>query len=349
MKLRTFLLPLMLSTLLPVQADELPGVITIGTGSVTGVYYPAGGAICRLLNRDESATTRCAVESTGGSRDNLSLLAKGEIELAFVQSDLLWEAVRGQGAYAGKPLRDMTTLFSLYVEPLNLVVRGDSDIQQLEDLKGKRVGIGNPGSGDRATVDALLAALGWDAHAFAAVDESKAAERVEALCSGKTDAFFMVAAHPNQTVTEAVTECNARLVPLEGDAINTLLANFPYYSKVQIPGGLYRMQDQALTSFGTTALLVARQQLPATLVYRIDQEVFNQFEAFKRLHPAFAHLRREQMLANAFLPFHPGSAAFLAGTPPVAAPPPPAVSAAQASSAAVPSRDASSAASSQIR
>lgn len=297
---------------LPAQAAEF---ISIATGAVTGVYYPAGGAICRLLNQRSDAP-RCAVESSAGSRDNLKLLEDGKVDLAIVQSDMLWEAIKGQGEYAGRPLTNLATLFTLYQEPLTLVAGSDSGISDLGDLEGKRVDIGSTGSGDHTTSEALLSAIGWDSSHFAELGERSVSERVSALCSGKIDAFFMVTAHPNQNIADVVERCGATLVPLEGDAVDTLLANVPYYSAQTVPANLYQSDEPALPSFGSTAVVVTRASLPADLAYQLDQVIFSHLEQFKRLHPAFTHLTRRQMLTSPILPLHAGSQAFADGKKP---------------------------------
>ncbi|MBZ6066107.1 TAXI family TRAP transporter solute-binding subunit [Aeromonas schubertii] len=300
---------LLLLALLPAIALAAPrSHLVIGTGTITGVYYPAGGALCRLINQNP-ALPECAVLSTAGSRENLSLLQAGKIDLALVQADLLWEAHLGVGS-----IRGISPLFTLYTEPLNLVVRADSGIASLEDLKGKRLDLGPAGSGDRTTATALLEAMGWSPDAL---PQESPVDRAQALCAGEIDALFLVAANPSQIITDLLGRCQARLIPIEGEAVETLLANRPDYRKSHITAGLYPGQEQDLASMGTAAVLVARDDLPASLVYRLDAHLLADMARFQRLHPAFLSLQKEQML-SAVLPLHPGSQAYLEGAPPPA-------------------------------
>lgn len=305
---------LLLLALLPAIALAAPrSHLVIGTGTITGVYYPAGGALCRLINQDP-ALPECAVLSTAGSRENLSLLQAGKIDLALVQADLLREAHLGVGSVRGETVRGISPLFTLYTEPLNLVVRADSGIASLEDLKGKRLDLGPAGSGDRATATALLEAMGWQSDQ---IPQGSADDRTQALCAGEIDALFMVAANPSQIITDLLGRCQARLIPIEGEAVETLLANRPDYRKSRIAQGLYPGLEETVPTFGTAAVLVARDDLPAALIYRIDDYLLADMARFQRLHPAFLSLQKEQML-SAVLPLHPGSQAYLEGAPPPA-------------------------------
>ena len=304
---------LLLLALLPALTTATPRAhLVVGTGSITGVYYPTGGALCRLMNQAPSLP-ECTVLSTEGSQENLALLRKGKIDLALVQADLLWEARHGAGSGRGHRLEGISPLFTLYNEPLNLVVRADSGIESLGDLKGKRLDLGPAGSGDRVTATALLGALGWQSDQ---IPQGSADDRTQALCAGESDALFLVAANPSQAITELLGRCRARLIPVEGDAVDTLIASRPDYRKIRIAPGLYPGLEETVPTFGTAAVLVARDDLPATLIYRIDDYLLANMARFKRLHPAFLSLEKEQMLAAAPLALHPGSRAYLAGTPP---------------------------------
>jgi uncharacterized protein len=288
--------------------------ITIGTGGITGVYYPTGGAICRLVSRErERHGIRCSVESTGGSVYNVETMRAGELDMAIVQSDLQYKAFKGegedfhdQGAFDG-----LRALFSVHAEPFTVVARADSGIAAFDDLKGKRVNVGNPGSGQRSTMEVLMAAKGWTMKDFALVSELKSAEQAQALCDGKIDAMVFTVGHPSGSIQEATTSCAAKLVPVTGPEVDQLVAQHPYYATATIPGGMYPGNDQAVETFGVRATLVTRADVPEDVVYEVTKAVFEHLDEFKKLHPAFAALQKQEMVAQALsAPLHPGAAKY---------------------------------------
>ena len=281
----------------------------IGTGGLTGVYYPTGGAICRMMNktRDEHHI-RCSVESTGGSVYNLNAIANGELDFGIAQSDWQYHAYHGDSKFAAKgPNPDLRAVFSLHAEPFTVVARQEAAIHAFADLKGKRVNVGNPGSGQRATLEVLLDALGWDLSIFKLAAEQKASEQSQALCDNKIDAFVYTVGHPNASIEEAATTCDTNLVAVEGPAVDKLVTDHPFYAKAIIPGGMYRGTDRDVPTFGVKATLVSSAKVPEATVYALVKAVFENFEEFRGLHPAFAHLEPAQMLEGNSAPFHPGA------------------------------------------
>lgn len=284
--------------------------ITIGTGSVTGVYYPTGGAICKLVNAERKVhNVRCSVESTGGSIYNVNTMRAGELDFGVVQSDWQYHGYNGTSQFAEQgPYKKMRAVFSLHTEPFNIIARTDAGINSVEDLKGKRVNIGNPGSGDRATMGVVMDAMGWTNADFKLVSELKGSERSQALCDNKIDAFVYVVGHPNGSIKEATTSCDAKLVSATGPAIDKIVADNPYYAKSTVPGGMYKGTDQDVHSFGVAATLVSSTDVPDEVVYAVVKSVFENFDTFKRLHPAFANLKPENMVKDGLsIPLHPGA------------------------------------------
>ncbi|MFC3913767.1 TAXI family TRAP transporter solute-binding subunit [Pseudaeromonas sharmana] len=304
-------LAMTIALVLPPQALAAPVTqLVIGTGSVTGVYYPAGGAICRLINKNQKERTiRCSVLATEGSISNLHALDDNQINLAIVQSDAQLAYLRGSGEFSSKGANPhLRSLFSLYVEPLTIVARKDSDINGLTDLLGKRLDIGNPGSGDRSTMELLMQAEGWAANSFASVSELKGAERAQALCDNQFDAFVYVVGHPSGTIKEASGNCDINLVPVADDTVTKLLEEHPEYTKTIIPGRLYRGVDKDIPSFGVVATVVTTDTLSENIAYAIVNAIFSNFEQFKRLHPAFSTLNRKNMVIQGLTaPLHPGA------------------------------------------
>lgn len=298
---------LVLSVCGAAAADEF---VTIGTGGVTGVYYPAGGAICRLVNRGRKQHgIRCSVESTGGSIYNLNTIAAGELDMGVVQSDWQYHAYNGSGKFAAQgPNKDLRSVFSLHAEPFTVVARADAGISSLADLKGKRVNVGNPGSGQRGTMEVVMRALGWSKDDFALAAELKSAEQSRALCDNEVDAIVFTVGHPAASIKEATTACDSVLVPVTGPAIDKLVEQNDYYRKASIPGGMYRGNTDDVPTFGVGATLVASAQTSDEAVYQVVKAVFENFATFRRLHPAFAHLQKQQMVSDGLsAPLHPGA------------------------------------------
>lgn len=290
-----------------VQAQEF---ITIGTGGVTGVYYPTGGAICRLVNKDrKDHGIRCSVESTGGSGYNINTIRAGELDMGVAQSDVQFNAYHGKeefsefGAY-----EDLRSVFSLHPEPFTVVARADAGIKTFADLKGKRVNVGNPGSGQRSTIEVVMREMGWTMDDFALASELKAAEQAKALCDNKIDAMVYVVGHPSGSIKEATTSCDSVIVEVSGDAITKLVEDNPYYRVATIPGGMYTGSDQDVTTFGVAATFVTSAKTDNKLIYNVVKAVFDNFDDFVKLHPAFEHLKKEEMVKDALTaPLHDGA------------------------------------------
>ena len=284
--------------------------MTIGTGGVTGVYYAAGGAICRLVNKDRAKHgIRCSVESTGGSVFNVNTIKAGELDMGFSQSDVQYNAFKGLGQFkdAG-PWADERAVFSVHPEPFTILARKEANVKSFTDFKGKRFNVGNPGSGTRASLEELLVALGWKLGDFSLASELKADEHGPALCDGKIDGFFYGVGHPSANIQDPTTSCGARLVSLTGPAIDKLIADKPYYAKATIPAGLYPNNPDATTTYGVLATVVSSSKVPAETVYQVVKAVFDNFEEFKKLHPALANLKPEDMIKDGnSAPLHDGA------------------------------------------
>jgi len=298
------------ATAVPQFAQAEQTFITIGTGGVTGVYYPTGGAICRLVNKGRKEHgIRCSVESTGGSVYNLNAIASGELDMGVAQSDWQYHAYHGTSKFeADGPNKDLRAVFSVHPEPFTVVARADSGIKKFEDLKGKRVNIGNPGSGQRSTMDVVLEKMGWTVDDFKLASELKPAEQSAALCDNKVDAIIYTVGHPNGSIQEATTACDAVLVNVDNAAIADLIANNAYYRTAVIPGGMYRGNDEDVKTFGVGATFVSSTKVPEEVIYQVVKAVFENFDDFKKLHPAFANLKKEEMIKDGLsAPLHDGA------------------------------------------
>jgi len=284
--------------------------ITIGTGGVTGVYYAAGGAICRLVNKDRKTHgIRCSVESTGGSVFNINTIKAGELDMGVAQSDVHFNAAKGVGNFQKDgPYADLRAVMSLHPEPFTVLARKEANAKSFADFKGKRFNIGNPGSGTQSSMLELLGAMGWKPQDFSLASELKADEHGPALCDGKIDGFFYAVGHPSANIQDPTTTCGAKLVPLTGPAVDKLVKEKSYYAKATIPAGLYPNNPQATETYGVLATLVSSSKVPADTVYATVKAVFDNLDEFKKLHPALAILNPQSMIKDGLsAPLHDGA------------------------------------------
>ena len=284
--------------------------ITIGTGGVTGVYYAAGGAICRLVNKDrKNHGIRCSVESTGGSVYNINTIRAGELDMGVAQSDWQYHSMKGTSAFKDQgAFNELRAVFSLHPEPFTVLVRKEAGVKTFADLKGKRFNVGNPGSGTRASMEELLGAMGWTMGSFSLASELKADEHGAALCDNKIDGFFYGVGHPSANIQDPTTTCGAKLVSVTGPAVDKLLKGSPYYAKATIAGGLYAGNPDPTQTYGVLATFVSSSKVPAEYVYQVVKAVFENFADFKKLHPAFAHLDPKSMIKDGLsAPLHDGA------------------------------------------
>ncbi len=282
--------------------------VTIGTAGVMGVYYPLGGAICRMVNvTRKTHKLRCSVEPSEGSVANIRGVMGGDLDLGIAQSDTQYAAQKGEGPFEGKPQPKLRALFSVYPELLNVMTREDANIRSFDDLRGKRVSVGTPGSGTRATMELAMAATGMKLTDFRTAAEIKIVEMSVALCENRIDAFVFVAGHPNTILNDASSSCKTRIVPVAGAGIDGLLAARSYYMKGAVPGRLYKGTESPQPTFGTVATIVVSAEMPDDVAYAITKAVFDNFDDFKKLHPALAGLTKSDALKGETVPFHPGA------------------------------------------
>ena len=283
--------------------------VTIGTGGVTGVYYAVGGAVCRLMNKNRAETgLRCSVESTGGSVFNVNAIRSGELDFGLTQSDIQYNAAKGEGQLKGNPDPDLRAVFSVHPEPFTVLARKDAGVTKFEDFKGKRFNVGNPGSGTLASMEELLKQMGWTKADFSLAAELKADEQGTALCDNKIDGFFYGVGHPSAAIQDPTTACGAKLIPLTGPAVDALVKEHPYYARATIPGGMYANNPDPTQTYGVLATVVTSSKVADSTVYALVKAVFENFDEFKKLHPAFAHLDPKEMIKNGLsAPLHPAA------------------------------------------
>jgi len=284
--------------------------VTIGTGGQTGVYYVVGQSICKLVNRGQkNHGIKCTAPSTGGSVANLNAIKAEQQNMGVAQSDWQYHAYNGTSKFEDQGANNkLRAVFSVHLEPFTIVARTDANIKSFDDLKGKRVNIGNPGSGQRGTMEVVMEAKGWTNDVFKFTSELKSAEQAQALCDNKIDAMVFVVGHPSGSIKEATTSCDSVLVPVTGPEIDKLVSSNPYYAKAVIPGGMYTGTDADTNTFGVAATFVSSTDTDDDSIYQIVKAVFDNFEIFKKLHPAFEHLDPAKMVKDGLsAPLHNGA------------------------------------------
>jgi uncharacterized protein len=284
--------------------------VTIGTGGVTGVYYPVGGAICRLVNQGRNDHgIRCSAESTEGSVFNLNSIRQGELDFGVVQSDIQYHAYEGSDRFEPEgPFEDLRAVFSLHPEPFTVLVRPDAGVETFEDVRGKRVNVGNPGSGQRATVERLMEEMGWTMDDFSLASELPSREQAAALCDNRIDVILFTVGHPSGSIQEPIATCDAQIISVEGEVVDRLVDETPYYFHATIPAGMYPNHGEDIRTFGVGATFVTRADTPDEVVYVVTKAVFENFDTFTGLHPAFDVLEQKTMVeAGLTAPLHEGA------------------------------------------
>lgn len=288
--------------------------VSIATGAITGVYYPTGGAICRLVNRGrKDHGIRCSVESTGGSVANLNAIRSRAVDFGVVQSDWQYHAYKGTGFFADQsPYKDLRAVASLYTETFAIAVNKSSGIKNIDDLLGKKVNFGPTGSGMYATMEVLSAAKGWKKSDFGVVSNLRPSEQPQALCSGEIDAMIYVSGNPNGVLQEATQynspDCNVKILSIDRATIVKLIKINPFYVRAIIPGGMYNNNPNDIETFGIKATLVTSKNAKSDVVYNVTKALFKNFDNFKTLHPVFTSLKRSESIKDGnSAPIHSGA------------------------------------------
>lgn len=295
----------------PAAATE----ITIGTGSEAGVYYQVGRAICHFVNLGTAEHgIACRAEPTQGSIFNLENLRVGKLQLGVVQSDWQYHAVHGTSLFAeAGPFEELRALFSVHGEPFTVVARRDAGFTKLDDLKGGRVNLGNPGSGQRATMEVVMQSKGWTEDDFLLAEALPASQQSLALCHGRIQAMVYTVGHPNASIGQAAGLCDAVILEVKDAAIDQLVAENPFYAYTQVPGGIYPGNPEPVTTFGVKATVVSTTAVEAEVIHAVVAAVFDNLDRFKLAHPAFGGLAPEAMIADALsAPLHEGAARYFA-------------------------------------
>ncbi len=286
--------------------------LTIGSGSTTGVYFPVATGMAKLLN-DANLGIRANARSTGGSVANINAIAAGEFEMALAQNDIAHYAYQGCciPAFEGKPVKGIRALAALYPEVVHLVARADAGIRSVADLKGKRVVVGDVGSGTEQNARQILEAYGLRFEDLGQTVRVGAAQGIQLLQDRRADALFYTVGLGASAVQQLALTTPIVLVPVDLARVQALAKKYPFYVRFNIPGGTYRGVEVTTPTVAVQAMLIASEKLSADTVYAFMKAVFGNQEAFKRIHP---NLERFFDLSRAIrglpIPLHPGAERF---------------------------------------
>lgn len=287
--------------MLSTQAFSLE-FITIGTGSVTGIYYPTGGAICRLVNQyKKDSNLRCSVESSEGSLYNLNSINNKDIDFGIVQSDVLYQTVKNDS------FSKLKSVMAIYPELLTLVTRKDANINNLFELKDKRINLGNSWSGNETTALALFNEIGFEKSDLKLAGTLSASQMPDALKDNKIDGYFYMVGHPTTNIKDAANSINVKIVPIENTILDSLVKKYPYYAKGNIPANTYKGQKEEIQTFGVKAILVTNSNIHEKVVYSLVKAILENFDEFKKLHPAYSNITKESLLDGLSIPLHDGA------------------------------------------
>ena len=264
-------------------SGEKEQFINIATGGTAGTYYPIGGAIAEVLNKNGM---NASAQSTGASVANINMLKDKQVELAIVQNDITYYAVNGEEMFkeSGK-VENLTGIASLYPETCQFVVREDSGIKKIEDLKGKRVAVGAAGSGAEANARQILEAYGLT---YDDVDEQflSFAEGSYALKDGTVDAAFVTAGYPTASVQDIASQNKIRLLPIGDEQIKKLNEKYPFYTKTTVPAGTYQGFEEEVPTVSVMAILVANDKIDAALGEKLTKAIFDNLDKIAAAHSA---------------------------------------------------------------
>jgi len=308
--LRSALLALLLVPLQPVNAVA-EEIINIGTGGITGVYYNAGSAVAKMFNQKRQEYGAWMLNRpSAGSIENINNVLQGQSQFGIAQANFLFNAWNGIGLWKDMPQKDLRAVLGLYTENLTLIAAEDAGIKTALDLKGKRLNIGAPGSSDHETSVYILELLGLDPINDLQISKEHTYLASEKIQSGDIDAYFYTVGHPNLSVLEAISgERKVLIVPFEREFIDKVVAPRPFLSASEIDVEFYDKLDNKgpVPTVGIKSVLFTNKDVDEETVYRVVKSVMENLDLFRRQHPAFAGLTKENMSHNVIVPLHPGA------------------------------------------
>lgn len=283
-------------------------LVTIGTGSVSGTYYPTGNNICKLVNMYEKDTAiKCTIEATSGSVYNINSIKNNTLEIAIAQSDMVHQAYNGVGKFQNNGSTNLRAIMSIYPELLTFVVNKNANITKLEDIKNKKINVGEIGSGSESSVKILFANSNISTKELAKEERLNPTDMQQALIDGKIDGYFFVLGHPNNTIKELAQKMDIAILPLQGQNIDSIIAQYPYYSTSLIKANTYQGVNEDVNTYGVKAILITSTNTSEKIIYQITKAIVDNFDEFKTLHPAYANMTKETLLDSLSIPLHDGA------------------------------------------
>jgi TRAP transporter TAXI family solute receptor len=276
-------------------------IITIATGSTSGLYYPSGGAICRIFNLSSNGETKCIVESTPGSEYNLNAVEGGLNNFAFVQADEFFSYLQMKqkdGKESGVQI-----VFPLYTETFVMIASKDSGINTIEDIKGKRINIGVDGSGVRNFTSSIIKHLGTKSTDFKSIFTENQSSIEHFICNNIIDASLVVSGQPNSMIKNLIENCGAKIITFSQDFIKSIMQQNSFYTVSEIPGGMYFGYNQNIQTVGTKALLITSKYTNDEQIYNMVGYIIQNFGSFKQYSPVTERMTVEAL--NATLPHFP--------------------------------------------
>ncbi len=281
--------------------------VNIATGGTGGTYYPLGGAMAKIFNEHIEGVTANA-QSTGASVENIGLVSSGETEVAFVQNDVTYYAWTGTESFADKDkITNIRGMAMLYPEVVQIIATKDSGIKSVEDLKGKKVAVGAPGSGTEVNARQILAEHNITYNDLGKADYLSFAEAADQLKDKQIDAAFVTAAVPTSAVTEVTQTADIVVVPVESSKISSLIEKYPFYTEVTIPANSYKGQTTDVITPAVMAMLVVPEDLDEDLVYNMTKQLFEQRQVIIDTHDRGNDIKLETALAGMPIDVHPGA------------------------------------------
>jgi hypothetical protein len=281
--------------------------ILFGGASITGVYYQVALQLSNMMNKHAADKYNYIGRPTGGSVFNINAIDRGAFDFAVAQSDRNWQGFNGAADWEGKPVTGLRSVFSMHPETVLLVTRKDAGIKTVMDMKGKRINIGNPGSGQRGNAEDVLRIYGLDFNKDFSAEALQQAEASRALVDQKVDAFFFTVGNPSAAVEEPAQSVDLDIVPINSDGIKDFVAKHPYYIMTTIPAGTYKGVDKGVETYAVTATVISSESVSEEVVYDMVKTVFENLDELKASHAAFRNLNPKEMLQGLSAPLHPGA------------------------------------------
>jgi TRAP transporter TAXI family solute receptor len=281
--------------------------ILFGGASITGVYYQVALQLSNMMNKHAADKYNYIGRPTGGSVFNINAIDRGAFDFAVAQSDRNWQGFNGAADWEGKPVTGLRSVFSMHPETVLLVTRKDAGIKTVMDMKGKRINIGNPGSGQRGNAEDVLRIYGLDYNKDFSAEALQQAEASRALVDQKIDAFFFTVGNPSAAIEEPAQSVDLDIIPINSDGIKDFVAKHPYYIMTTIPAGTYKGVDKGVETYAVTATVISSESVAEEVVYDMVKTVFENLEELKASHAAFRNLNPKEMLQGLSAPLHPGA------------------------------------------